>query len=74
MALYFTKHPRGPELSDEAKAKRFRSYVSAADYADEYLPHGMYYLRNTSGTNLWTGIREVEHLPSRFHVDGRGNV
>jgi hypothetical protein len=77
MALYITKHPVGPELPEAFKNKTFRSYVNMADFADDNkLPHGIYWIRNTSGTNLATAIRELRYHCGYggFWVEGYGNI
>ena len=69
------RHPKGPSI--EGKKLRFRSYVDLADYADEHLEEGLYFVRNHNAVNL-IAIREIHHhvdpWSSSFHVEGRGNV
>jgi len=76
--LKITKHPDGPELPEEVKAKTFRSYVDMANWADEHhLSPGIYWIRNPSGANLATAIRELRYQTKgygRFWVEGRGNI
>jgi len=75
--LYFKKHPEGPELPEDTKGRKFRSYVDAANWADNhtFLP-GKYWLRNDRGANIWTSVREVTYNVGfkHFYVEGRGNV
>lgn len=72
MALRLTQHPQGPLLPKEAKTRRFKSYVDLANWADEHLPYGVYFVRNHTATTL-AGIRKITH-DGLFHVEGRGNV
>ena len=78
MAIYFRKHPEGPELPDALKTKKFRAYKDAANWADNNnLTPGKYWLRNDKGVNLWTAIRELKYKCERFHgfwVEGQGNI
>lgn len=77
MALRLRKHPRGPDLSDEAKEKGFRSYCDLADWAEENVPPGLYFVRADNAVWL-AAIREVHHhagrWPNAFWVEGRGCV
>jgi hypothetical protein len=76
--LRIKKHPDGPEISEETKNKTFRSYVDMANWVDEHqLPPGIYWIRNSSGTNLATAIRELRYKIGGyggFWVEGRGHV
>jgi hypothetical protein len=77
MALRLKQHPRGPMLTDEAKDKGFRSYCDLADWAEENLSPGLYFVR-ADNANIFTGLREVHHHAGRwkssFWVEGRGCV
>lgn len=71
--LRLLQHPNGPKLTAEQKAKRFRSYVELANWAEENLPHGLYFVRSSAATTL-AGLREVRHFEGKFHVEGRGYI
>lgn len=76
MALRLMQHPAGPTLTPEQKAKRFRSYVDLANWADDVnLLAGRYFARAHNAASLAT-IREVTFGGAgyTFHVEGRGNV
>lgn len=73
--LKITEKKGGVPLPDDFKNKTFRSYVDAANFADEHgLPDGEYWIRNDKGTNIFTAIRELKRCGSSFWVEGRGNV
>lgn len=72
--LYFRKHAEGPDIPEDTKEKTFRSYVDMANWADEHLPFGKYYIRNNMGATLYSALRSVEFTKTHFWVEGRGNV
>ena len=68
--IILMQHPKGPKIAGK---KTFKSYVALADYADQYLPYGLYFARHSNAVTL-AGIREIRHEEGLFHVEGYGNV
>ena len=73
MPLKLMQHPKGPALPNEAKRRYWRSYVDLANWADDNLSFGLYYVRNANAANL-AAIREITFEEGLFHVERYGNV